>query len=54
MSMTEEQKKEFEVLAMPLIDWLNDNMHPHAHIYIDTVSAEVSEGVLAFAVKTRG
>jgi len=36
---------EFEDLTKPLIEWLNNNSNPHAHILIDNRSAELSEGV---------
>ena len=45
--MNEEQRKQFEALARPMMQWLNENCHPHTHI-IDNTSAELSEGVLAF------
>ena len=43
MIPTEEQRKELERLARPLIKFLNDNFHPHVSITIDTGSAEIKE-----------
>lgn len=45
--MIHEQHAEFEALAKPLIQWLNDNGNPHMHIVITPTTAEVSEGVCA-------
>jgi myosin-crossreactive antigen len=44
----ESELNEFEKLARPLIAYLNEHHHPHTHIVITTVSAEISEGVQAF------
>jgi len=49
--LTEEQRKEFEELSRPLIKWMNDNMHPHAHIVLDNTRAELSEGICAFGTE---
>ena len=46
--MNEEQRKQFEALARPMMQWLNENCHTHTHVIIDNTSAELSEGVLAF------
>jgi len=48
---TDKQREEFIKLAKPLIKFLNDNFHPHTHIYIDCNSAELSEGCLAFTTE---
>ena len=45
--MTEQQHTELEALCLPLVKWLNDNMHPHAKIIIETTSYELVEGVTA-------
>jgi len=39
-----DMQTEFELLAKPLIKFLNDNFHPHAKIIIDTNSAEILSG----------
>jgi hypothetical protein len=46
--LSEEQRRELEALAKPMIDWLNRNMHPHSSIIIDTTSCQLVEGVSAF------
>lgn len=46
--MDKEKQEEFEKLAKPLIKWLNDNMHPHAKVIIETGRAEVIEGYYGF------
>ena len=44
-----EKQLEFKRLADPLIEWLNNNYHPHAMITIDCTHAEISEGVMAYS-----
>lgn len=51
MNLTDVQRGEFEKLSRPLIKWLNDNCHPHTSILIDTLSAEVLEGIAAIHTK---
>ena len=48
MILSPEKNKEFEAVTKPVIKWLNDNCHPHTHITIDTMRAELAEGVCAF------
>ena len=50
MSLTEDQRKEFEAITLPLIEWLNvpSNAHPHCRVVVDCSHAELSEGVCAF------
>ena len=48
MTFTEEQRKEFEEAARPLIKFLNDNCHPHVTVVVDCTTAELSEGVCSF------
>lgn len=38
---------EFNKLATPLIQWLNNNFHPHTKIIIDQTGAELLEGSYA-------
>jgi hypothetical protein len=40
----------FEELVMPLIEYLNDNYHPHAQIIIGCNSAEIVEGIKCYSV----
>jgi len=35
----------------PLIKWLNDNMHPHATVIVDSMRAELVEVVCAFVTE---
>ena len=37
--------EDFESVVKPVIEWLRNNKHPHAFIVIDSVSAELAEGV---------
>jgi len=46
--MTKTQKEEFTKLSNKLIEFLNNNHHPHTHIIITSTSAEISEGIMAF------
>jgi len=43
------KQEEFEVLAMPLIDWLKRNYSPHAVIVIDHNGAELMKGEMSVA-----
>ncbi len=45
--MEKEKIDEFEVLARPLIKFINDNHHPHTSIIITPTSAEVVSGEYA-------
>ena len=47
MELTDEQKKELEMVATPLMNWLEDNCHPHVHVLIDGQEAILVEGVVA-------
>lgn len=49
--ISKEQMEEFEKLARPLIEWLNNNYHPHVEATITPVSAEISEGIVFIPVK---
>lgn len=48
MILTEEQRKEFEEVTKRVMEWLNNNCHPHVTVIIDTTHAELSEGVCAY------
>lgn len=39
-------RKEFEDLVRPLMDYLGKNHHPHTKIILDSMSAELVEGVI--------
>lgn len=47
MILTDEQHKEFEAVAKPMIKWLCENCHPHVTVVVTPVSAELSEGTCA-------
>lgn len=47
----EELIQKFEELAQPLIDFINENYHPHATIIIDCNHAELLEGLMGFPNK---
>lgn len=38
------KNREFAQLARPLLNWLNDNKHPHSKIIIECDRAELVEG----------
>jgi hypothetical protein len=50
MVITEQQRQQFEGLVHPLIEWLNNNCHPHVTVVVDSTSAELLEGLCS--VKT--
>lgn len=45
MTLTEQQRTEFEAVTRPVIEWLNNNCHPHVAARIEPTSAELVEGV---------
>ena len=45
MNLTDEQKKEFRVLAKQSMRFLHDNCHQHDSISIDSMKVELKEGV---------
>jgi len=45
MIFNENQIKEFEAAARPLIKFLNNNCHPHVVVIVDCTSAQLFEGV---------
>ena len=42
--MTEEQQESFKQAAMPLIQWLCENVHPHHTAVVTPTNAELLEG----------
>ena len=46
--MTGEQRSEFEAVTRPVIEWLNANFHPHVTVVVTPISAELSEGTIAY------
>ena len=44
---TQEQKyAEFQELIGPVIKWLDENFHPHTKIIVNSLNAEIVEGVM--------
>jgi len=43
--LSKEQLDEFELLAKPLIKFINDNSNPHTQIIIDCNSAQILSGL---------
>lgn len=52
MLLNEKQHSELEKTARPVINWLNDNCHPHTTIIIDNRSAELLEGIASVGLLT--
>jgi hypothetical protein len=46
--MNENQRKEFEELTRPVIEWMNNNCNPHVVIVIEPTSATLNEGLVGF------
>jgi len=42
--MTPEQRESFTQAARPLIEWLNQNGHPHYTVVVTPTNAELLEG----------
>lgn len=51
MIMTEQQRLEFESITRPVIEWVNNNCHPHVTVIIDSTSSELSEGITVYTTK---
>ena len=47
MTFNEQERREFEAVTRPVIEWLNKNCHPHVTVVIEPTSAELCEGVCA-------
>lgn len=45
MTLTKDQIAAFKEAALPLMQWLNDNCHPHCTAIVDSERAEVMEGL---------
>jgi len=45
MTLTEQKRKEFEEIAKKMIEFPNENAHPHCSVVVTTISAELVEGV---------
>lgn len=51
MILNEQQCKEFEAEARPLIEWLNNNCHPHVIAIIDPACAILTESVYSVPIE---
>ena len=44
--LTESHVEGFQLASAPLIEWLRANMHPHSYVLVDSLRAELLEGIL--------
>ena len=51
MIATKEQMEELEVLATPLIKFLNDNYHPHIVITVTPSGVKIAEEFVALVIE---
>jgi hypothetical protein len=49
--LTKEQIDAFEKAARPLIEWLNENCHPHHYVIVEPARAELVEGKCSVKVE---
>ena len=47
MILTEEQLESLREAALPLMQWLSDNCHPHCTAIVDSERVELLEGLAA-------
>ncbi len=45
MTLTKEQIDQMHEAAKPLLEWINENCHPHCEIHVCPGSVELVEGV---------
>ena len=45
--LTVDQRDEFKKVTEPVMEWLNENFHPHVHVIIDPTRSELLEGQTA-------
>jgi len=50
MILNEQQLKEFEAAARPLIEWLNKNCHPHVVAIVEPGRVKLTEGVCSILI----
>ena len=43
--MSKDEKLKLEEVAKPLVDYIRENYHPHVTVIVDSIHAEVLEGV---------
>lgn len=51
MIISEEERKEFEEAARPLIKFLNEHCDPHAVVIVDAMHANLHNGVCGFVTE---
>jgi len=49
LAQPEQERKEFESVVRPVIEWLNAHWHPHVTVVITPTSAELSVGEIAYS-----
>jgi hypothetical protein len=50
MTLTDQQRQEFQAAAEPLVKWLNENCHPHVAVVVTPASAELTEGICSVVI----
>ena len=45
MILSKEKIEEFNEVIRPAIKWMDGNLHPHTYIIVDSIRAELVEGV---------
>ena len=45
MIVTEEQRQSMLEASKPLMQWMNENCHPHCTAHVDCNTVELTEGV---------
>lgn len=53
-SLTAERRAAFDAMVQPLMDWLRDNVHPHASVIVTSERAELVEGVRCYRRPSAG
>lgn len=48
MILNEQERREFEAVTRPVIEWLNKNCHPHVSVVIEPTRAELLESVASY------
>ncbi len=51
MIFSDQQQKDFEEAARPLMKFLGDLGYPHVSVMLDSTAAVISEGVVTFATE---
>ena len=51
MILNEQQRKEFEDAARPLMKWVSENCHPHVTVHVDYSCAQLFECVNSFVTE---